>query len=105
MRLQDFLLRPEVPCAFGLGFPPGAPLPGGAGLGTLIFTAVNYINLQGLVAQIYIKKTLSVKFVLSWFPRDKMAIKRGIFPGLTPEREVARPVFECGGQGCCVISE
>jgi hypothetical protein len=46
-----------------------------------------------------------MKFVLSWRPRDKMATKRGSFPALNPEREVAKPVFECGGSGCCIISD
>ena len=48
-------------------------------------------------AQIFRKITLSVKFVLPWRPRGKMATKRGSFPGLNLEREVAKPVFECGG--------
>jgi len=49
MRLQDFLLRPEVLCPYGLGFPPGAPLPGGAGLGSLGSMALRFLGSEGNV--------------------------------------------------------
>jgi hypothetical protein len=33
-----------------------------------------------------------------------MATKRGSLPGLKREREVAKLIFECGAQGCRIIS-
>jgi hypothetical protein len=33
-----------------------------------------------------------------------MATKRGSFPGVNPEREFAKPVFEFAESGCCIIS-
>jgi hypothetical protein len=40
-------------------------------------------------------------------PRDKMntKYKKENFPWLNPEREVAKLVFECGGQDCRIISD
>jgi hypothetical protein len=37
-------------------------------------------------------------------PKRQFGYKRGNSWGLNSEREFAKPVFECGGPGCCIIS-
>jgi hypothetical protein len=39
--------RPEMSCTGGLRFSPGAPLPGGTGLGSLISTPLRYLGSGG----------------------------------------------------------
>jgi len=51
------------------------------------------------------KITFSAKFVLPFLQQDKWVIKKENFPGLYTGKGIPKTIFDCGGQGCRIISD
>jgi hypothetical protein len=98
--------RPKVVCTCGLRLPSGTPLPIGAGLEFII---------SGLLGKNLLKRGWYAKNLgkICFFQAKLCyhAVHEGIriqeqklweiFPG----QEVPKTIFDCGGQGCLIISE
>jgi len=102
---QNFLPRPAVVCPCSLRFPFGPPLPGGAGLGFIDRRPSQNLRTKGAVCSKFVKKThLEGNLCYLAFSKANGLQEGGISAGSNPGWKVPKPFFDCGGQGCRIIS-
>jgi len=75
-------------------FIPEAPLPGGAGLGSLISIAVKYLGSDGMVCQKFRENYFIRESCVIMLPIRQSGCKQGNVLGLNSGREVPKPFLD-----------